>query len=243
MIDVLVIGANGKMGQVAIKAIEQHSQLNLVGPVGREQDLQTIIEQCRPQVAVHFAGVDTVFEQTKQLLSNHVAPVVGSSGLLPEQVVELQQFAAEQKMGGIIVPNFCIGAVLMMRFAKQAAHFFPSAEIIELHHDKKADAPSGTSIKTAELISETRENLASEGKEVLPGARGASLNNVPIHSVRLPGLLAHQEVIFGQTGELLTLRHDSFSRDVYIPGIALACEQVPTLKELLYGLDNLLGND
>ena len=168
--------------------------------------------------------------------------MIGTSGLLPEQVKELQDLAHQKNIGGIIAPNFAIGAVLMMKFASEAARFMPDVEILELHHEKKADAPSGTAIKTAALIAESRNNIPEpiEEKEILTGARGARANEVPVHSVRLPGKVAHQEVIFGGKSQTLTIRHDSIHRDSFMPGVCLACKKVMDLDELVYGLEHIL---
>ena len=145
-------------------------------------------------------------------------------------------------MGGLIVPNFAIGAVLMMKFSKEAAKYLPNAEVIELHHDGKLDAPSGTAIKTANMISEIRNSFSNpiSEKEIIPGSRGGSSQGVKIHSIRLPGLIAHQEVIFGGQSQTLTIRHDSFHRESFMPGVCLACKKVLSLKELVYGLEELL---
>ncbi len=240
MIKVLVTGAGGKMGQATVKAVNAHAGLELVGIAGRSDSLQEKIKDFRPDVVVDFTSAESVMINTAIIIEAGVRPVVGSSGLIPEQVQELQAKAAAKKLGGIIAPNFCVGAILMMRFAEQAAKFFPHAEIVELHHDKKQDAPSGTSVKTAEMLDNVRQNIRADNKEILLGARGATLNDVPIHSIRLPGLLAHQEVLFGGEGELLTIRHDSFNREAYMPGVCMACEQVMGLNELVYGLEEIL---
>lgn len=239
-INVLINGAKGRMGKIAAVAVEQNSGLKLVAAIGREDDLHHTIKKMAAQVVVDFTNAESVFENTKTIIAAGANPVIGSSGLLPEQIKQLQQLAKEKKLGGIIVPNFCIGAVLMMQFAEQAAKYFPQAEIIELHHDKKLDAPSGTAIKTAEMIANNRKNDRASCNETIKGARGAVLKDVTLHSVRLKGLLAHQEVLFGNEGELLTVRHDSFNREAFMPGVCLACKKVVELNELVYGLENIL---
>jgi 4-hydroxy-tetrahydrodipicolinate reductase len=169
--------------------------------------------------------------------------VVGTTGFTEEQIAELTGRSKEKHLGGLIAPNFAIGAVLMMEFAQKAAQYFPDVEIIELHHEHKLDAPSGTAIKTAEMISEVRqEKIQGQPDEVesIPGARGANYQGMRIHSVRLPGLIAHQQVQFGSTGEGLTIRHDSYDRSSFMTGVALACRKVMTLNELIYGLEKLL---
>ena len=168
---------------------------------------------------------------------------MGTTGFTPEQIQELTDLSREKGLGGLIAPNFAIGAVLLMQFAAQAAKYFPNVEIIELHHDKKKDAPSGTAIKTAELISEKREKIqqgAADEEELMPGARGAEFEGMRIHSVRLPGLVAHQEVIFGSQGEGLTLRHDSYDRVSFMTGVKLGIKEVDKRHELVYGLEHLL---
>lgn len=239
-IKVLINGAHGRMGKVTVIAVEQCSSLELVGTIGRNDDLAKVIKQTTAKVVVDFTNAESVFENTKTIITTGAYPVVGSSGLLPEQIKELQQLAKEKQVGGIIAPNFCIGAVLMMQFAEQAAKYFSQAEVIEFHHDKKLDAPSGTAIKTAEMIANKRQNEKVVCNETLQGARGAVLQGVPLHSIRLKGLLAHQEVLLGGEGELLTLRHDSFKREAFMPGVCLACEKVVHLNELVYGLENIL---
>ena len=239
-VNVLVNGAAGRMGKVTVAAIEQHPHLQLVGKAGRSDDLAAVIASTNAQVVVDFTTADSVFANAKTMIAAGVHAVIGASGLLPAQVQELQQLAELRQLGGIIAPNFCIGAVLMMMFAAQAAKYFPRAEIIELHHDKKRDAPSGTAIKSAEMIAAVRDNQTVTCHETLAGACGASLNNVPIHSVRLEGLLAHQEILFGTAGELLTIRHDSFNRQAFMQGVCLACEKVTGLDRWVYGLEHLL---
>ena len=240
MIKVLVVGAAGRMGQATVAAVQAHTNLQLVGVVDRKDNLNAKIVTCTPEVVIDFTSAETVFKHAQIIIEAGIHPVIGSSGLLPEQVERLQALAAEKKLGGIIAPNFCIGAILMMRFSEQAAKYFSHAEIVELHHDKKKDAPSGTATKTAEMITSVRDNQTNIDTETIAGARGAKLNDVAIHSVRLPGLLAHQEVLFGAQGELLTLRHDSFSREAYMPGVCLACEKVIQLNQLHYGLESII---
>lgn len=240
MISILLNGASGKMGRTAAFAIEAHTNLNLVASCGHNDDLAGMLAECKPDVALDFTTPEAVFNNAKIIIEHDVRPVIGTSGLMPEQIKALQQASAAKNLGGIIAPNFCIGAILMMRFAEQAAKYYPQAEIIEYHHERKKDAPSGTSMKTAELLAAVRANQLNSGTETIVGARGANLNDVPIHSVRLQGMLAHQEVLFGGEGELLTIRHDSFTREAYMPGVCFALEQAMQLNELVYGLENLL---
>ena len=167
--------------------------------------------------------------------------MIGTTGFSSTQIQTLTALCAEKKLGAIIAPNFSIGAILMMQLAKTAAHYFPQVEIIEMHHAGKLDSPSGTAIKTAELIAEAN-NVAAipTTKAVLPGARGAVHQQIPIHAIRLPGLVAHEQVIFGGTGETLTIKHDSTDRQCFMPGVILACQKVMTLNRLIYGLEHLL---
>ena len=243
-IRVLVNGAKGRMGQEAVKAISAENGLVLVAQTDLGDSLKDIIASSQAQVVVDFTTALTVFENTKLILDAGARPVIGTSGLLSEQVKEIQALGAQRKLGGLIAPNFAIGAVLMMKFAQEATKYFPQAEIIELHHDKKVDAPSGTAIKTAAMIAEARTQAPPKlvEKELLPGARGAKAQEVPIHSVRLPGLMAHQEVIFGGLGQTLTIRHDSIDRSSFMPGVCLACKKVVDLREIVYGLEHLLRN-
>jgi len=195
------------------------------------------------KVAVDFTVAEAAFGNIKWCLSNGVHVVVGTTGLTPAQLDELRALQSkESKANLFIAPNFAIGAVLMMEFARQAARFLPDAEIIELHHPGKKDAPSGTAIKTVEGISEARKSkgTADESSEVLPGARGAEKDGVHVHSVRLPGLVAHQEVIFGGTGQTLSIRHDSTDRTSFMPGVLLAIKKIGPLDGVTIGLEHVL---
>ena len=194
-------------------------------------------------VWIDFTIPKVAYEHTRFALEHGLAPVVGTTGFTTEEITDLIDLSREKNIGGLIAPNFAIGAVLLMQFAAQAAKYFPNVEIIELHHDKKKDAPSGTAVKTAELISQVRqpqEQGAPDEEESLPGARGANYQGMHIHSVRLPGLVAHQEVIFGSKGEGLTLRHDSYDRVSFMTGVNLGVKEVVKRHELVYGLEHLL---
>lgn len=239
-IAVLVNGAGGRMGQASVAAIRAQVNMIVVAECRRADDLAAMIKKTQPAVVLDFTDADSVLANAKLIIEHNVHPVIGTSGLLAKDITQLQMLCATKKLGGIIVPNFCIGAALMVRFVAEAAKYYSHAEIIELHHDKKLDAPSGTAIKTAAALTEVRNNRRVTCKEIVAGARGASVSDVPIHSVRLPGLLAHQEVLFGSAGELLTIRHDSFSREAYMPGVCLAIEKVLGLSELVYGLENIV---
>ena len=242
-IRVLVNGAKGRMGQEVVKAVTAASDLELVDQTDLGDDLIARIKASQAQAVVDFTTAAVAFENTRKILEAGVHPVVGTSGLLAEQVAELQQLAEDKGIGGLIAPNFAIGAVLLMKYAQDAAKYLPDVEVIELHHNRKADAPSGTAVKTAQLIAEARQEIPKalvEEKELFEGARGSEVHGVRVHSLRLPGLVAHQEVIFGGTGETLTIRHDSIHRESFMPGVCLACRKVIGTHQLFYGLEHLL---
>jgi 4-hydroxy-tetrahydrodipicolinate reductase len=239
---VIVNGARGKMGSLACETINNHPAFELVASLGQGDDLQSAMIETKAQIVIELTRADCVYENSLTIIKNNVHPVIGASGLLPEQIRSLQHLCSEKKLGGIIAPNFSIAAVLMMRFAAEAAYFLPEVEIVEAHHQQKLDAPSGTAMKTAEMIAASRRDKKNHLllKELLPGARGATYHDVNIHSLRLPGLLARQQVIFGSIGETLSITHDSIDRSSFMPGVILACEQVQTLDKLYYGLEHLL---
>ena len=242
-IRVLVNGAKGRMGQEVVKAVTAAADLELVDQTDLGDDLIARIKASQAQAVVDFTTAAVAFENTRKILEAGVHPVVGTSGLLAEQVAELQQLAKDKGIGGLIAPNFAIGAVLLMKYAQDAAKYLPNVEVIELHHNRKADAPSGTAVKTAQLIAEARQEIPKalvEEKELFEGARGSEVHGVRVHSLRLPGLVAHQEVIFGGTGETLTIRHDSIHRESFMPGVCLACRKVIGTQQLFYGLEHLL---
>lgn len=225
-IRILINGADGKMGQETVKAIQQDADFVLAGTTNKNSDLAKEIADTKAQVVIDFTSAAVAFQNANIIIQSGAHPVIGTTGFLPEQIEELKKYCAKQKLGGIIAPNFSMGAILMMKFSQQAARYFPNVEIIEMHHATKKDAPSGTAKKTAEIISH---------------ALKTNSENIPIHSVRLPGFVAHQAVIFGGRGETLTIRHDSLHRESFMPGVKFACKKVLELKELVYGLENLLG--
>ncbi|MGT2828867.1 4-hydroxy-tetrahydrodipicolinate reductase [Streptococcus hillyeri] len=254
-IKVIIAGFKGKMGSTAVDMVTQDQELELVGlldPFATEQDVNGVpvfttkedLIGLQADVWVDFTMPKVAYDNTRFALEQGFAPVVGTTGFTEEQIAELIALSAEKKLGGLIAPNFAIGAILLMEFAAKASKYFPDLEIIELHHDKKKDAPSGTAIKTAELIREARsyktQGVADE-EELIEGARGAEFDGFRIHSVRLPGLVAHQEVIFGAQGEGLTLRHDSYDRSSFMSGVNLGIKEVVKRKELVYGLEKLLS--
>ncbi len=242
-IKVLVNGAKGRMGSETVRAVNKEADLELVGQTDVGDDLGQAIRDTKAKVVVDFTLPSTVMQNVRTILQSKAHAVVGTTGLTQTDLSEIQNICAKNKVNCVVAPNFAIGAVLMMKFAREAAHYMPEVEIVELHHDKKVDSPSGTAIKTAELILADRENIKKKQiKEVqkLKNARGAELGDIHIHSVRLQGLVAHQEVIFGGLGQTLKIRHDSISRESFMPGVIMAVRKVGKLKGLVYGLENLL---
>lgn len=241
-IKVLVLGSKGRMGREAVKAIKQEDGLQVIGEVDQGDDLQLALNELAPEVVVDFTIPATVFDNAKCVIANNCHPVIGASGLSLDQIEQLRSLAKEKELGGLIAPNFAIGAVLMMKFAASAAQYMPDVEIIELHHAAKIDAPSATAVRTAQMIAERRSvgSTRPVERESLRGVRGGESDGIKIHSVRLPGLVAHQEVIFGGSGQSLSIRHDSLDRASFMPGVCLACKKVTELKELVVGLENIL---
>lgn len=242
-IKVLVNGAFGRMGQLVTKTIEANANFELAGQTGREYDLEKSIRDSGAEVVVDFTHPDAVFNNTNIIIDAGARPVIGTSGLSLDQIRTLQEKCSKIKLGGIIAPNFSLGGVLMMKHAKEIVKYMPNVEIIELHHDGKADSPSGTAIRTADVLAASNPTVNQPPKasiENVPGARGATLHNISIHSVRLPGFLAQQQVIFGNRGETLTLQHASIDRESFMPGVCLACEKVMELNRLVYGLEEIL---
>lgn len=263
-IRVFVSGASGKMGQEVVRTILQQDDMVLAGasdtrnqsmdvgyvigstPIG--VDLSgppsvASLRAARADVLVDFTNPQSVLKNAKLAIGLGVVPVIGTTGLDETEIGEIRDLVTKQKVGAFIAPNFALGAILMMRFAREAAKYFPNVEIIELHHDQKLDAPSGTALKTAEWISEVREAMVQghpNEYEKLTGARGADYSGIRIHSVRLPGFIAHQEVMFGATGQALTIRHDAFSRETYMAGVMLAIRKAVESTELVIGLENFL---
>jgi 4-hydroxy-tetrahydrodipicolinate reductase len=239
---VLINGAQGRMGQMAQTALHNHLDFEIVAKTGRKDNLAQAIQDSKAEIVIDLTSSDSAYQNTLTIIKAKAHPIIGSTGFTEEQLTELKTLCKEQKLGGMIVPNFSLGAVLMIHFAKEAARYFQHAEIIEAHHENKKDAPSGTALKTAQEIASIRKNIALpvETTEILPGARGGSLDTIPIHSIRLPGILASQKVIFGSMGETLTLSHDTVNCDCYIPGLILACKAVSGLSELVYGLESVL---
>jgi 4-hydroxy-tetrahydrodipicolinate reductase len=255
-----VVGAAGRMGAEVCRAVAGADDLQLVAAVdvsaageplrdrtGVDLDL-TISDELEAltaagcEVAVEFTGPTSVGANLRWLLEHDIHAVVGATGIDTEDLEAARQLATEGTANALVAPNFAIGAVLLMRFAAEAAKHLPHVEIIELHHDRKVDAPSGTALRTAELIAEARGEVPEVplGDDRHPGARGADHADVRVHSVRLPGIVANQEVIFGGEGQTLTIRHDSIDRTSFMPGVLLACRQVGGLDGLVVGLEHLL---
>ncbi|MBM7636978.1 4-hydroxy-tetrahydrodipicolinate reductase [Streptococcus saliviloxodontae] len=253
-IKVIVAGFKGKMGSTAVNMVKGDQELELVAlldPFADEKEVDGVpvftakeaLIGFEADVWVDFTMPKVAYENTRFALENGFAPVVGTTGFTEDQIAELIALSKEKGLGGLIAPNFAIGAILLMEFAAKASKYFPDLEIIELHHDKKKDAPSGTAVKTAELIREARsykKQGAEDEEESIAGARGAEFDGFRIHSVRLPGLVAHQEVIFGAQGEGLTLRHDSYDRISFMSGVNLGIKEVVKRDQLVYGLEQLL---
>lgn len=262
MIKVIVCGACGRMGRSVLAAVHNDSELELVGAIDMkagadvgsllgcadtgvivQSDLQAVIDAVKPDVMVDFTQPAVVKGNAAIALRNKVCPVIGTTGLSDEDKAEINGWCKENNTAAFIAPNFAIGAVLMMKFATEAAKYMPHVEIIELHHDQKLDAPSGTALGTAELIKKVRKSMKQghpDEFEKVTGARGADVDGIHIHSVRLPGYVAHQEVIFGGLGQTLTVRHDSINRDSFMPGVILACKKVTVLSGLVIGLENIM---
>ena len=264
MIKVGVCGACGKMGKEVIKTVLEDSEMQLVcaidinnvgedisqivtgkkGNVSIVADLKTAINKTTPDVMVDFTQPSIIFENAKICLDNGVRPVIGTTGLNENQIAELKKMSEEKKVSVFIAPNFTTGAVLMMLFAKTAAKYFDNAEIIELHHNQKKDAPSGTAIKTAQLMQEVKNSFEVGNcaeVETIAGSRGGKAPaDIRIHSVRMPGYIASQEVIFGASGQILKIRHDSMDRTCYMAGVKMAIRYVMENNNFTYGLDNIL---
>lgn len=260
---VAVAGAAGRMGRAAVRAIAREHDLALVAALGRTNGLGrdagelagagTLNVAITPNlegalasgidVLVDFSPGPSAVDHARAAIPSGVSPVIGGTGISAPQINDLTSLCDARGVGAVIAPNFALGAVLMMEFARQAARYFPQAEIIELHHDRKRDAPSGTAIRTAALIAASRgpaPEAPVREEEMVQGARGGRAEGIPVHSVRLPGLVAHQAVIFGGVGQTLTIRHDSITEESFMPGLLLAIRRVRTLPGLVYGLEKLL---
>jgi 4-hydroxy-tetrahydrodipicolinate reductase len=242
---VAVLGAAGRMGSEACQAIESADDLELVARIDIDDPMEGLVAS-GAQVAVHLTSPDAVMDNLQFCVEHRVHSVVGTTGFDNERLAAVQGWVdAQQGVGVFIAPNFAIGAVLMMQFVGQAARYFQSTEIIELHHPGKADAPSGTARRTAEIVAAARADAGlapapDATTSSLDGARGAQVEGIPVHSVRLRGLVAHQEVLLGTEGETLSIRHDSFDRASFMPGVLLAVREVSSRPGLTVGLEHLL---
>ena len=245
MIKVGVLGARGRMGSEVVKAVTEAADCELVAALDQGDSLDVLVTS-GAQVVVDFTTPDVVMGNLEFLVENNIHAVVGTTGFSDDRIAQLNTWlAANPKAGILIAPNFAIGAVLMMEFAEKAAKYFESAEIIELHHPNKVDAPSGTAARTAALIADARKktNLSAMPDATttsLDGARGALVGDVPVHSIRLRGLIAHQEVLFGGLGETLTIRHDSLDRAGFMPGVLLGVRQISSHPGLTVGLEKFM---
>jgi 4-hydroxy-tetrahydrodipicolinate reductase len=260
---VVIVGAAGRMGKEALRALNDSPEMEIVGAVVRSQagvnareiagtsavdllleaDLGSVLERTKPDVVVDLSHSSVAVTNARLATSVGASLVVGCTGLGEAEIREIAECVSAAGVGAIYAPNFAIGAVLMMRFAETAAKWIPDVEIIEMHHDRKEDAPSGTALHTADLVIAARTSEPTEMPKTLfklEGARGGEREGVHIHSVRLPGLLAHQQVIFGAPGEVLTIRHDAMDRSVYMGGLKLCVQKVSALPGLVVGLDKIL---
>lgn len=261
-IRIIIVGALGKMGRETVQAVSQKSDMEIVGlldvthagclfaeltgtgpQLAVEDDLEALIQREKPDVMIDFTNPQAVFNNARAALAGGVACVVGTTGLNEVELKQLEKLAHANETGVAVIPNFAIGAVLMMKFAREASQYLPDVEIIEIHHDQKMDAPSGTALKTAEMINANRGAMAPKNIhefEKLTGSRGGNAGDIRIHSVRLPGFVAHQEVIFGGPGQSLTIRHDSYDRVSFMPGVLMVVQKIQGIKGLVYGMDALL---
>ena len=244
MIKVGVLGARGRMGSEVVKAVTEAPDLELVAALDLGDSLDVLVGN-GAQVVVDFTTPDSVMANLEFLISHNIHAVIGTTGFDDARISKIKSLLSTSKSGVLIAPNFAIGAVLMMEFATKAAKYFESAEIIELHHPNKVDAPSGTAARTAELMSKSRKEaglapMPDATSTSLDGARGATVGDIPVHSVRLRGLVAHQEVLLGGIGETLSIRHDSIDRVGFMPGVLLGVRQVVTHPGLTFGLENFM---
>ena len=245
MIKVGVLGARGRMGAEVVKAVTAAADLELVASLDLGDSLDQLVSS-GAQVVVDFTTPDSVMANLEFLISKGINAVVGTTGFDDARVTKLKTLvSANPKVGVLIAPNFAIGAVLMMEFATKAAKYFESAEVIELHHPDKVDAPSGTASRTAELMTQARKDaglgaMPDATNSGAPAARGANVGDIPVHSIRLRGLVAHQEVLLGGLGETLTIRHDSLDRAGFMPGVLLGVRKVITNPGLTFGLDKFM---
>lgn len=260
-IKVAVNGALGRMGREVVKAVCREPGMEVVGAIEVEvndkflplpdgsglvpfaDDLEYILSKTKPDVVVDFTNAEVALMTARLVARSGVNLVIGTTGLAPDEIGEIEHLTESHQVGAVVAPNFALGAVLLMHLAKMVAPYFDSAEIIELHHNQKADSPSGTALATAKAMAAARGKpfSLSDKQRKASDSRGKRVEQINIHSVRLPGLMAHQEVILGGLGQTLSLRHDTISRECYMPGVILAIKKVVKHPGLIYGLDHLLG--
>lgn len=260
-IRVVITGVTGKMGREVLLALCKDPDVEPVGAVSRtvigpiplpvgsgsipcDTNVGALLDEAKPDVLVDFTNVEYAMPAARDAVRRGVRPVIGTSGLSQQDVDDLRGICAGAGVGGVFAANFALGGIVMMHLANVAARFFDYAEILEMHHEAKADAPSGTAIATAKAMAAARGEpfkTAQTEKVTVPGSRGAEVDGVPLHSLRLPGLLAHQEIVLGAAGQTLRIRHDTISRECYMPGVLLAVKEVMKRDELVVGLDRLLG--
>lgn len=259
---VVVCGALGRTGRAVVEGLARERELDLAGGVAPHaaeeylalpegggliplaRDTESLLRRVRPRVLVDFTRAEAAMTNARLAFGHGVSPVIGTSGLSPSDVEELDRLARSSGLGAVLAPNFAIGAALAIHFARLASRFFEAAEIVELHHDGKLDAPSGSALAAAQAMREAKgADFTSRPTEkfTLEGVRGGQTGGVRLHSLRLPGLVAHQEIIFGGPGQVLTIRHDSLSRESFVAGVVLACKQVVGFSGLVYGLERLMG--
>jgi 4-hydroxy-tetrahydrodipicolinate reductase len=230
------------MGSETCRSVEAAPDLELVASITKDDSLDDLSNE-GAEVAVEFTTPATVHDNVRSCIESGIHCVVGATGLTDAQLHELDELADEKGVGVFVAPNFALGAVLMMKFAAEAARFFDWAEIVERHHERKLDAPSGTALRTADMMGRARSGpweRSTGTNELIPGARGADASGVRIHSIRLPGSVAHQEVVLGASGEILTIKHDSLDRSSFMPGVLMAIRAVQTTRGVTVGLENLL---
>ena len=257
LIKVIIAGFRGAMGQQALQMINEQDNMEVVAvysPSANADNAKQAGVAADAQVFNHLEKIDVdadvwldfttptaVFENTKFAIEHGYQPVIGTTGLTDQQEAELMDLSSAKKVGGLIVPNFSLSAVLLMKFSEEAAQYFSDVEVIEMHHEDKKDAPSGTALMTAKRIDKVRQaHEQGDSKETMPGVRGADLDGIRIHAVRLPGYVAHEQVLFGGEGEALTIRQDSFNRSSFMKGVQLAIEKVHTVDKLTIGLEQVM---
>ncbi|MDZ5473238.1 4-hydroxy-tetrahydrodipicolinate reductase [Bacillus sp. 31A1R] len=262
-VKIVIAGPRGRMGREAVGLVMNTEEFELVAVLDHKNEgkllseiegfhncdvpIYSNIEACfqdvQVDVLIDLTTPEFGMHHARTALQYGVRPVVGTTGFSKDDLIELENLCQEKELGCIIAPNFALGAVLMMKFSQMAGKYFNHVEIIELHHDQKLDAPSGTAVKTAEMIAEVREKVEQghpNEKETIDGARGANFEGMHIHSVRLPGLIAHQQVMFGSEGQTLTIRHDSYNRGSFMSGVKLAVDTVMKIDTFVYGLENIM---